>query len=762
MNVSLSPSAKPAKEPSIGQGDREIASLSNSEKHQFQGVFNEAIEAQSSEKKAKQPGHLAEATTGGSKPSAELNADTTHSQQSTSLLESSESEQENSLVLPSAPVSEGGGEEDEADSVLTEVNTASKSTSSVAFEGKVIAGTQALSTAPVHRTADEKTKTAAQSDEVVGAETEAQYSQVSPFLDRHAAKSDSVDNDAQHVIQTVNEAKQPEGFVNDTAGTQAQKDAPKDAQTIEVETNFQASSGARLSQETHSQPIVETSKPLDSSALTSVPIDEQVKMQAEQTMSDGQTLLQRLNQYHQALFDKSGKDLPLTQNGDDIVSQMPSLRTTHEEGPISTPSLAFVEPMTKLNAEIPNGEDGIDWSDSLSDEVALAAQWHAPTDEPTGDLDSKAVTETLRSSSPNQPLNHDDQLALELTHLLMQSASDKTEIPREQADAALDKVAQSLAQGQAVSPTQQQLLQALVHSPLVQPDQVAVAEQLLSQTLMAQTDVRPSVMGAVSADELPVPVSTSPSPLSQVKSAPSVPQVGGDLGVDKGESAPMSNEKMLNEFIAQRAAVNSQGTDNDRTVLKRQRTQMMNELSSVTGAEHKSAAGTVSAGYSSSNQGLSATPTSSMAPMRTDFTAMNMTRELAHDQLNEKVQMMMAKNLKSLDIRLDPPELGRLHIRMNLHSDGANVHFTVATPQARDMIEHTMPRLRDMLSSQGVSLGETSVQQEARQQSNSGGLAQGGQGSHNEQGAEMGALNEDESVVNVTLPTSANGVSFYA
>ena len=35
----------------------------------------------------------------------------------------------------------------------------------------------------------------------------------------------------------------------------------------------------------------------------------------------------------------------------------------------------------------------------------------------------------------------------------------------------------------------------------------------------------------------------------------------------------------------------------------------------------------------------------------------------------ERVQVMMSKNLKHVDIRLDPPELGRLHIRMNMHGD---------------------------------------------------------------------------------------------
>ncbi|NMU28433.1 flagellar hook-length control protein FliK, partial [Vibrio parahaemolyticus] len=36
---------------------------------------------------------------------------------------------------------------------------------------------------------------------------------------------------------------------------------------------------------------------------------------------------------------------------------------------------------------------------------------------------------------------------------------------------------------------------------------------------------------------------------------------------------------------------------------------------------------------------------------------LQLTKELANEQVAEKVQMMMSKNLKNLDIRLDPPEL---------------------------------------------------------------------------------------------------------
>ena len=88
---------------------------------------------------------------------------------------------------------------------------------------------------------------------------------------------------------------------------------------------------------------------------------------------------------------------------------------------------------------------------------------------------------------------------------------------------------------------------------------------------------------------------------------------------------------------------------------------------------------------------------------------LQLARDFAGEQVAEKVQMMMSKNLKNIDIRLDPPELGRLQIRMQVTGEGTSVHFTVSNPQARDAIEHTMPRLREMLAQQGVQLGESSI-----------------------------------------------------
>ncbi|SIO92971.1 flagellar hook-length control protein FliK [Vibrio spartinae] len=141
---------------------------------------------------------------------------------------------------------------------------------------------------------------------------------------------------------------------------------------------------------------------------------------------------------------------------------------------------------------------------------------------------------------------------------------------------------------------------------------------------------------------------------------------------------------------------------------------------------------------------------------------------MAADQLSERVQMMMSKNLKNIDIRLDPPELGRMHIRMNMSGDAATVHFTVATPQAREALEHSMPRLRDMLSQQGVQLGETSVQHQGSGHQQQG-YAASGQGQSSGRGALPGQDsvfhddNPDTGVkLDVDVSSQRDGISYYA
>lgn len=144
--------------------------------------------------------------------------------------------------------------------------------------------------------------------------------------------------------------------------------------------------------------------------------------------------------------------------------------------------------------------------------------------------------------------------------------------------------------------------------------------------------------------------------------------------------------------------------------------------------------------------------------------AIQLHKDQAGDKLADQVQMMMAKNLKQIDIRLDPPELGKLHIKLSLNQDQASVHFTVANSQTRDLVEQAMPRLRELLGQQGVQLAQGSVQQDSAGQN-------GGQFHQQEQSSGNGMMTaggtdpgqgSDGDVTELWMSQKKDGVDYYA
>ncbi|ASG66345.1 flagellar hook-length control protein [Idiomarina piscisalsi] len=95
----------------------------------------------------------------------------------------------------------------------------------------------------------------------------------------------------------------------------------------------------------------------------------------------------------------------------------------------------------------------------------------------------------------------------------------------------------------------------------------------------------------------------------------------------------------------------------------------------------------------------------------------------ASQKLQERINIMMSKNIQRADIRLDPPELGNVQIRVNVSGEQTTVQFQVQNAQAREAIESAMPRLREMMEQQGLNLADTHV----GEQSNDGqGKGEGG------------------------------------
>lgn len=104
------------------------------------------------------------------------------------------------------------------------------------------------------------------------------------------------------------------------------------------------------------------------------------------------------------------------------------------------------------------------------------------------------------------------------------------------------------------------------------------------------------------------------------------------------------------------------------------------------------------------------------------------------DALIEKMQWASSQNLRSVEIRLDPAELGPLEIHIQTRGQEHQVQFVSQNPSVREALEAQMFRLRESFSQQGmdqvaISVGDSAVGQQARQESEGRSAGRGGAGS---------------------------------
>jgi len=82
-------------------------------------------------------------------------------------------------------------------------------------------------------------------------------------------------------------------------------------------------------------------------------------------------------------------------------------------------------------------------------------------------------------------------------------------------------------------------------------------------------------------------------------------------------------------------------------------------------------------------------------------------------QVGERINWMVNNAVQRAEIRLDPPELGNLDIRLNVAKDNqASILIHVSNATAKEAIESSIPRLREMFEQQGLDLANVDVSQQ--------------------------------------------------
>jgi len=142
---------------------------------------------------------------------------------------------------------------------------------------------------------------------------------------------------------------------------------------------------------------------------------------------------------------------------------------------------------------------------------------------------------------------------------------------------------------------------------------------------------------------------------------------------------------------------------------------------------------------------------------------LEMQQEKLAPALGQRLMMMVNSKQQFAEIKLDPPELGSMMVRVQVQNDQAQLHVVAQHSQTRDMLEQAMPRLRELMQEQGLQLADAQVGRQDRQEQ--GGLADG----QAQQGFSATGSEEEGDVENIANEPgevryfdTQRGIDFYA
>ncbi len=139
-------------------------------------------------------------------------------------------------------------------------------------------------------------------------------------------------------------------------------------------------------------------------------------------------------------------------------------------------------------------------------------------------------------------------------------------------------------------------------------------------------------------------------------------------------------------------------------------------------------------------------------------------------ELTARIMLMAGEKWQEAELQLEPQNMGKVRVQLTIDQEQqANVQFIVQHAQAKEVLDQSLPRLRELLSQHGLQPGQTQVQQQTsdnagqswnQQMANTG--QQNGRGSSASGWSNSGS-NESEVAQSVTVSASqASGIDFYA
>ena len=117
-------------------------------------------------------------------------------------------------------------------------------------------------------------------------------------------------------------------------------------------------------------------------------------------------------------------------------------------------------------------------------------------------------------------------------------------------------------------------------------------------------------------------------------------------------------------------------------------------------------------------------------------------------ELGDRILLMANKKIQTAEIRLNPPNLGLLEVKLAISGDQAHLVFQSGNANVRDVLDSSVHRIREMLEQQGITLVDVNVGQREQQSAESDDGEQG-RGGGNGQSDPFG-VDQEEAVMSAS------------
>ena len=118
------------------------------------------------------------------------------------------------------------------------------------------------------------------------------------------------------------------------------------------------------------------------------------------------------------------------------------------------------------------------------------------------------------------------------------------------------------------------------------------------------------------------------------------------------------------------------------------------------------------------DDGLPSTMTSRLSPLPAG--ELPAIQRQAAAQTLDRIVVMSRTGIDHARLQLNPPELGRVDIRLDLDGNDTRLQLTVQNGTARESMEAMLPKLREALQQQGLGLLDASVSEHSDERSHGG------------------------------------------